>query len=128
MILCASCLALAAMSACDNGSGTGTNMPGSGPPVGTAGVNLGTPSVHIAATDQLVFSPATQTVGVGQIVEWTNTGTVVHTITFDAYPYLSDPTLAPGGTWEVRFTKAGTYPYHCTIHAGMTGTLTVTAS
>lgn len=128
MILCAGCLTLVAMSGCSNGAGAATNTSTSGPPVGSAGVNLGSPSVHIQATDQLTFTPATQTVAAGEIVQWTNTGTVVHTVTFDAYPYLSDPTLAPGGSWEVKITKAGTYPYHCTIHAGMDGTLVVTAS
>ncbi|HEY6470430.1 MAG TPA: plastocyanin/azurin family copper-binding protein [Candidatus Dormibacteraeota bacterium] len=39
---------------------------------------------------------------------------------------MSDPTLAPGGTCEVKFTKAGTYPNQCTIHPGMTGKLVVT--
>lgn len=89
-------------------------------------MNLGTPTVHVAATDQLMFSPANVTLHVGQIVQWTNTGSVTHTVTFMNYPYLSDPTLTPGGTWEVKVNTAGTYPYQCTIHSGMTGTLVVT--
>lgn len=40
-------------------------------------------------------------------------------------PYLSDPTLAPGATWEIKLTQAGTYPYRCTIHPGMNGMLVV---
>jgi plastocyanin len=114
-----------ALTGCDNGAGAATASSSSGPPVGSAGVNLGAPSVHVAATDQLTFSPADATLQVGQIVEWANTGSVTHTVTFTNYPYLSDPTLAPV-TWEVTFNKAGTYPYQCTIHAGMTGTLVVT--
>jgi len=114
------------LAACDNGAGAATTSSSSGPPIGAAGVNLGTPSVRVAATDQLMFSPAKATLQVGQIVQWANTGSVVHTVTFTSYPYLSDPTLAPGGTWEVKFSKAGTYAYQCTIHAGMTGMLVVT--
>jgi plastocyanin len=60
-----------------------------------------------------------------QVIEWTNPGTVAHTITFDTATSLSDPTIAPGGTWEVKFSKAGTYTYKCTIHPGMDGKLTV---
>ena len=73
-----------------------------------------------------MVSPMSVTLNVGQIVEWTNTGSVTHTVTFANHPYLSDPTLAPGGTWEAKFTKAGTYPYQCTIHPGTTGKLVVT--
>jgi plastocyanin len=117
------CCAIAA-SACANGAPSSPSGS-SGPAVGTGGINLGTPTVHIAATDQLQFSLATQAVHVGDVVQWTNTGTVPHTVTFDGQPYLTDPTLAPEATWEVKFTVAGTYSYQCTIHPGMDGTLVV---
>lgn len=93
--------------------------------VGSAGVSLGTPAVRVSATDQLRFSPATVSVRMGQIVAWSNTGTVMHTITFAAQPSLSDPALNPGATWEIRFTATGSYPYSCTIHSGMDGTVVV---
>lgn len=125
LVLWSAFLLTVALVSCDNGAGASTANSSSGPPVGSAGVNLGAPSISVAATDQLMFSPARATLQVGQIVEWTNTGSVTHTVTFTNYPYLSDPTLAPGGTWEVKFEKAGTYAYECTIHAGMTGTLVV---
>jgi len=92
---------------------------------GAAGVNLGSPTVQISATDALKFVPTEQTAHVGDVIQWTNTASVTHTVTFDSFPSLSDPTLSSGGTWEVKFNAAGTYAYHCTIHAGMTGTLTV---
>jgi hypothetical protein len=42
---------------------------------------------------------------------------------------LSDPTLAPGATWSVKFTQPGTYNYLCTIHApNMKGLIKVTGS
>jgi plastocyanin len=97
----------------------------SAPAVGVAGANLGTATVKIAATGQLSFVPAMQTAHVGDIIQWTNTGSVEHTITFDAQPSLSDPSLQPGGQWEVKFTTAGTYQYRCSIHANMLGTIVV---
>ena len=115
---------LYALTACGNGTSS-TSAASGGPTIGAAGVRLGTPAVHVAATDQLQFSPSTQTLHVGDIVEWMNTGTVEHTVTFDSQPYLSDPTLQPGATWEIKLTQAGTYPYRCTIHPGMNGTLVV---
>lgn len=54
-----------------------------------------------------------------------HTASVEHTITFDNEWSLSDPSLQPGGTWEVKFTTAGTYQYHCSIHPNMVGTIVV---
>jgi plastocyanin len=65
------------------------------------------------------------TVHVGDIIQWTNTASFEHTITFDSQPSLSDPSLQPGGTWEVKFTTAGTYQFHCSIHPQMVGTIVV---
>lgn len=119
--------ALGALVGCGNGGGS-TPSASTGHSVGSAGIRLGTPSKHVAATDQLVFSPATQTLHVGDIVQWANNGTVPHTVTFDNQPNLTDPsTLAPGNTWEVKLDQAGTFPYRCTIHPGMTGKLVVTS-
>jgi hypothetical protein len=55
----------------------------------------------------------------------------VHTVTFQDNNdgCLTDNTLAPGATWEVKFTKPGTYNYLCTIHApNMKGVIKVTGS
>jgi plastocyanin len=93
--------------------------------VGSAGVSLGTATVKISATGQLTFDPVMQTAHVGDVVQWTNTGSVEHTITFATASSLSDPSLLPGATWEVKFTTAGTYQYHCSIHSGMVGTIVV---
>jgi len=124
LALCA--LGVVMLSACGNGvPQTSGGGGGGGAPSGTAGANLGTAAVTVEGTDALQFSPVSQTASVGQIVQWTNPGTVAHTVTFDTEPSLSDATLAPGGTWDVKFTKAGTYTYKCTIHPGMDGTLTV---
>src|SRR6202166_5317673 len=118
-------LAVVWLAAC----GGNTTSPGSGSTsstsVGVAGANLGTATEKISATGQLTFDPAMQTAHVGDIIQWTNTASFEHTITFDSQPSLSDPSLQPGGTWEVKFTTAGTYQYHCSIHSGMVGTIVV---
>lgn len=118
-------LVVTAVAGCANGGAASPSANGASS-AGTAGVRLGNPSKHVAATDQLVFVPATQTLHVGDIVQWTNTGTVPHTVTFGSQPNLTDPSLlAPGETWEVKVDHAGTFPYRCTIHPGMTGALVV---
>ena len=118
--------------ACGNGAPESST---SGPPAacnGSAAVTFpGTPATTVAATDNLVFVPDTSTIAVGDVLEFMNTGSVVHTVTFQDNNdgCLSDPTLAPGATWAVKFTQAGTYKYLCTIHApNMKGQITVTGS
>ncbi len=41
---------------------------------------------------------------------------------------LNSPNLATAGVYPHVFANAGTYPYHCKFHSGMTGTVTVDAS
>ena len=115
--------ALAACGESSSSSGGGSNSSGSS--VGTAGANLGTAAVKVSATDGQKFDPAQTTAKVGDVIEWTNSGSINHTVTFDDQQSLSDPSLSAGGTWQVRFNTAGTYQYHCTIHAGMNGSITV---
>lgn len=117
-------LVIVGIAACGGGSTSPSNSP-AGASVGTAGATLGAATVKIAATGQLAFDPTMQTAQVGDIIEWTNTGSVAHTVTFDSEPSLSDPSLNAGGTWEVKFTTAGTFQYHCSIHPSMVGTIVV---
>ena len=70
------------------------------------------------------FSPTTLTVAKGTTVTWQNGGGVQHTVTSDT----SEPfntTLNPGQTTTHQFNTAGSFAYHCQIHAGMTGSITV---
>lgn len=113
---------LFALAAC---GGSGTPTPASSANVGSAGVNIGAAVETINATDQLAFSPTSTSAHVGDVVEWKNTGSIGHTVTFDNQSSLNDPSLNGGGTWQVKFNAAGTYAYHCTIHPQMTGTITV---
>ena len=116
------------LAACANGASTSSGPASAAPSCpGMVGVSLGAANAKVSATDQIQFMPDTQTARVGQVIQWTNTGTVLHTITFDEASCLSDTTIQPQATWEIRFTQPGTYPYVCTIHPGMHGNLTVTS-
>ena len=70
------------------------------------------------------FSPNVVLVPVGTTVRWTNNGAVDHTVTSNTGVFGSG-TLGPGASFEYRFDVTGTYPYHCTFHPGMTGTVIV---
>jgi plastocyanin len=72
------------------------------------------------------FSPDKVPVQVGGAVTWTWNPGGTHTITFTGGPSpLPAEAQQASGTHAVTFTKVGTYSYHCTIHAGMDGTVTV---
>jgi plastocyanin len=75
-------LGLAACGGSTN-SGSSSNSSPTSVSVGTAAVSLGTATLLISSTGQLTFDPAMQTAHVDDIIQWTNTGSVVHTITFD---------------------------------------------
>ena len=73
------------------------------------------------------FSPGSITVRVGDSVEWTNNDAVAHTATADDGSWNAG-TIAAGQTAQVSFDAAGTFPYHCAIHASMHGTVVVEAA
>lgn len=100
---------------------------------------------HDGALQALAMLPDTITIDEGDSVEWTVQGEV-HTITFlgsfnsppgdptvpqggstyDGTQFLSSGVLPIGAHYKVTFTKAGTYPYFCVLHAPeMHGTIVV---
>jgi plastocyanin len=80
------------------------------------------------------FSPNPVQVSVGSTVRWTNDDTQPHTVVsgvnaqpdgkFDSSPNFN-PLIAPGQTFEHKFTEAGQYPYYCALHPNMVGTVSV---
>ena len=95
--------------------GTGTAVPAGGPGAVTI--------------KSFAFSPQDITVKQGTTVTWTNLDGVAHTIVSDAgapEAISSDP-ISQGGSFSFTFTKPGTYPYHCSIHPSMTGSVMVTS-
>jgi len=72
------------------------------------------------------YNPDPDTVGVGQTVSWHNSDATGHTATSTSTNAFGTGVLAPGQTSvKVAMNTPGTINYHCTIHAGMVGTLVV---
>lgn len=69
------------------------------------------------------FSPATVTIGVGDSVTWTNNGQQDHTATGSGF---DTGTVPPGGSASETFNSAGNFPYVCSFHPQMKGTVQVT--
>ena len=70
------------------------------------------------------FNPDALDVAVSTTVTWTNTDSISHTSTSDGAGWNSGA-IAPRGQFSTTFSNAGTFPYHCSIHPGMVGTITV---
>ena len=74
---------------------------------------------------QNAFSPDPITVKVGDTVTWINNESYAHTVVSDTGLFKS-PSLATGDTFSYKFTKVGTFPYSCSIHPFMHGSVIVT--
>lgn len=72
------------------------------------------------------FGPSSLSVKVGTTVTWKNTDGYAHTVTSNDGTSFDSGNLAGGASFSYKATAVGTYDYHCRIHSGMTGTLTVT--
>ncbi len=89
------------------------------------------PGGNTVAIKNFAFSPATMTVTQGTTVIWMNQDSAEHQIINDASGsnpegaiFKSNP-LPNGASYSFTFNTPGTYPYHCTIHPSMKGTITV---
>ncbi len=74
--------------------------------------------------ENLKFSPSAITVSVGTKVTWVNKESVTHTVTSNNALFDSGD-MGNSETFSFTFSTAGTIPYHCIYHAGMTGTVIV---
>ncbi|HEY2958449.1 MAG TPA: cupredoxin family copper-binding protein [Actinomycetota bacterium] len=101
--------------------GGGSSSSGGGSTTTAAGAQGG--GANAVTIDNLAFSPATLNVKAGQQVTWTNKQDIAHTVTADGGAF--DHQMPPGATFSFTFDKAGSFPYHCTIHPSMTAKVEV---
>jgi plastocyanin len=97
---------------------------------GMLGSDAGPPpnpmTAEVAATPQITFDPSSVTIAVGGTVTWVF-GSVAHNVYFD--PVAGAPSNITGSNSSTEisrtFAQAGTFPYACQIHSGMSGTVRV---
>lgn len=80
-------------------------------------------TVDVSADDNF-FSPSSLTVNVGDTVRWTNDGAIIHTVDDDGAAFSSG-IMQPDDVFTHTYSNAGTFPYTCIVHSGMTGTIIV---
>ena len=74
--------------------------------------------------DNFSFGPAALTVPVGATVTWTNRDDIPHTVVSTDGVFKSK-VLDTDEKFSFTFSKAGTYPYFCSIHPKMTAKVIV---
>jgi len=80
-------------------------------------------ATHVVVMDGVGYAPAALTVKRGDTVVWRNKDPFPHTVT--AKGKFDSGSIAAGKEWKYVANKPGVYPYLCTLHPNMTGTLTV---
>jgi plastocyanin len=65
--------------------------------------------------------------GVNATVAWTNHDVLVHDVIANNGAFNSGD-IAPNAAYVFTFTQAGTYTYHCSYHASMSGVVVVKSS
>jgi plastocyanin len=95
-------------------------------PAGSPDSSAKTPQPATAEVkiDNFSFGPATLTVAVGTTVTWINRDDIPHTAVSTEKVFKSK-VLDTDEKFSFTFTKAGTYPYFCSVHPKMTGSVVV---
>jgi plastocyanin len=95
-----------------------------GTPKVTANTQQAAPATANVKIDNFSFGPGTLTVSVGTTVTWNNRDDIPHTVvgTEDAF---KSKVLDTDEKFSFTFSKAGTFPYFCSIHPKMTGKVVV---
>ena len=119
------------LAGCRSGVSSPQAMPGHEhpPPESGTGARAVTPPPPVAgvvevAIRNFAYTPATVSIKVGESVRWTN---------YDAAPHDA---VALTGSWKTPLLKVnesatqtykapGSYPYYCTVHPAMRGTVEV---
>jgi plastocyanin len=95
-----------------------------GSPIVTANAQQVPAKTAEVKIDNFSFGPGASTVAVGTTVTWTNRDDIPHTVVSTDGVFKSK-VLDTDEKFSYTFTKAGTYPYFCSIHPKMTGKVVV---
>jgi plastocyanin len=78
---------------------------------------------YTVVVENMKFGPLPATLHVGDVIVWQNKDVVAHTAT--ARDKSFDVALPANGQGTLTLTVAGTIPFFCKFHPGMTGQLVV---
>jgi plastocyanin len=95
--------------------------------VAVSGCTSQNTSANTVTIQNTAFNPATLNVQVGTTVTWINKDSVTHRVVSDTGLFSSGD-LTTGMSYNYTFNQTGSYPYHCSIHPSMTGTIVVSTN
>lgn len=98
-------------------------LAGTGSPPALAAAPVAQSNVDIKI-DNFSFVPPVLKVAVGATVTWVNRDDIPHTAVSTEKVFKSK-VLDTDDKYSFTFTKAGTYPYFCSLHPKMTGQVVV---
>lgn len=78
----------------------------------------------VVRIDNFTFSPAVVTIAPGTTVTWINGDDIPHTVVSSSGQFRSK-TLDTEDRFAFTFQAQGEYPYFCSLHPHMTGTVVV---
>jgi plastocyanin len=96
--------------------------------IATASAGAVAASTHIVRIKDIMFSPMTLHIHRGDSVKWEFLDgdiDTAHNVTSTGRTHFKSSPTEESGTYTVKFTKKGTYDYHCTIHSNMTAKIVV---
>lgn len=116
------------LAACSGGSTTPTSGPTAGGPGATTAAapctdSTGTTVVQATVSNNTWSQPVNAKVG--DVITWSNSDGVPHKVALDDGSCQMSDNIPGGGSKSLVFTVAGTYPFHCTVHPSMKGTITI---
>ena len=62
---------------------------------------------------------------VGDVITWSNSDSVPHKVALDDGSCTMANNITTDAPQSLSFTQAGSFPFHCTVHPSMKGTITV---
>ena len=102
----------------------GSELRGGAPEEGISRPAQQKPDTIEVKIDNFSFGPGTLTAPVGTTVTWANRDDIPHTVVSTDGAFKSK-VLDTDEKFSFTFSKAGTYPYFCSIHPKMTGKVVV---
>ena len=90
------------------------------------GVAADAPKPAEVNIDNFSFSPMTITVKAGTPITWTNRDDIPHTVVSSDDPKaFKSKVMDTDEKFSFTFSKAGSYPYFCSVHPKMVGKVVV---
>ena len=62
---------------------------------------------------------------VGDVITWTNSDAVPHKVALDDGSCTMTDNITGDAPQSLVFNQAGAFPFHCTVHPSMKGTITI---